>query len=65
MGRRHVSYGTEDAHYDIVGTALLWTLEQGLKEAFTDQVRAAWAALYSEVSNPMRRAANELLKQAA
>ncbi len=65
MGRRHVGYGAEDAHYDIVGSVLLWTLEEGLQGAFTEEVRSAWSELYGQVSGPMRRAANELLKQAA
>ena len=30
MGRRHAQYGVTDGHYDSVGAALLWTLEQGL-----------------------------------
>ncbi len=30
LARRHVAYGVEPAHYDVVGAALLWTLEQGL-----------------------------------
>ena len=30
LGRRHAGYGVKDAHYDFVGVALLWTLEQGL-----------------------------------
>src|SRR3954447_14981618 len=29
LGRRHLAYGVTDAHYDAVGAALLWTLEQG------------------------------------
>ena len=35
LGARHVAYGVEDAHYATVGKALLWTLEQGLGDAFT------------------------------
>jgi hemoglobin-like flavoprotein len=27
LGRRHVDYGVRDHHYDLVGAALLWTLE--------------------------------------
>ena len=27
LGRRHVNYGVEDRHYETVGEALLWTLE--------------------------------------
>ena len=34
LGRRHVKYGVTDEHYTTVGTALLWTLEQGLGPAF-------------------------------
>ena len=35
LGARHVRYGVVPAHFDLVGGALLWTLEQGLGEAFT------------------------------
>ena len=34
LGRRHATYGVRDAHYDSVGTALLWTLQQGLGAAW-------------------------------
>ncbi len=30
LGRRHAGYGVQQSHYDTVGTALVWTLEQGL-----------------------------------
>src|SRR5688572_29253509 len=43
LGARHVRYGVQDEHYQIVGEALLWTLEQGLGDAFTDEVKEAWA----------------------
>lgn len=39
MAKRHVGYGVQPAHYDTVGAALLWTLEQGLGSAFTDDTR--------------------------
>ena len=57
LGRRHVAYGVEDHHYDSVGAALLWTLEQGLGVGFTDEVREAWAAAYAHVAGTMRNAA--------
>jgi nitric oxide dioxygenase len=57
LARRHVGYGVKDEHYDKVGEALLWTLEKGLGDAFTAQVRDAWAALYVAVSQVMRSAA--------
>jgi hemoglobin-like flavoprotein len=45
-----------DSQYDSVGTALLWTLEQGLGEAFTPEVRDAWTEAYLYVSSIARRA---------
>ena len=30
LGRRHAGYGVAAKHYEPVGAALLWTLEQGL-----------------------------------
>jgi hemoglobin-like flavoprotein len=57
LARRHVGYGVKDEHYDKVGEALLWTLEKGLGEAFTAQVRDAWTALYVAVAKIMRDAA--------
>jgi hemoglobin-like flavoprotein len=57
LARRHVGYGVKDEHYDKVGEALLWTLEKGLGDAFTAQVRDAWTALYVAVAQIMRAAA--------
>jgi hemoglobin-like flavoprotein len=57
LGRRHAGYGVREAHYDTVGAALLWTLEQGLGEAFTPQVREAWTAAYGTLASVMIEAA--------
>ena len=57
LARRHVAYGVKDEHYDQVGAALLWTLEQGLGSAFTPQAKEAWAALYGTAAKVMRDAA--------
>lgn len=65
LGRRHVRYGVEDRHYDSVGAALIWTLEQGLGCAFTEDVRAAWVAAYDHVSTTMRLAARDAVQSAA
>ncbi len=53
LGERHAGYGVKDEHYAKVGEALLWTLEQGLGQAFTPQVREAWAALYGTAAKVM------------
>jgi hemoglobin-like flavoprotein len=58
LGRRHRGYGVTDAHFATVGQALLWTLEQGLGEAFTADVRDAWAQAFTLVSGTMKDAAH-------
>jgi hemoglobin-like flavoprotein len=57
LGRRHVNYGVVDSHYDTVGAALLWTLKQGLGEAFTPQVEQAWAEVYQTLASTMKTVA--------
>jgi nitric oxide dioxygenase len=57
LARRHVNYGVRDEHYDKVGEALLWTLEHGLGDAFTPEVKKAWADLYAHVAATMKAAA--------
>ena len=57
LALRHVAYGVRDEHYDKVGEALIWTLEKGLGDAFTRDVREAWTALYGKISQIMRKAA--------
>jgi hemoglobin-like flavoprotein len=56
LGRRHISYGVREHHYETVGEALLWTLEQGLGAGFTPEVREAWTALYKFLADTMRNA---------
>jgi nitric oxide dioxygenase len=57
MARRHVQYGVQERHYDVVGTALIWTLEQGLGADFTPAMREAWMAAYGALAGAMKRAA--------
>jgi len=61
LGVRHVAYGVNDAHYDTVGTALLWTLGQGLGDAFTPDVETAWATVYGLLAGTMKSAAAEAI----
>jgi len=57
LGRRHALYGVTDDHYATVGSALLWTLEQGLGDKFTPPVQEAWAAAYGMLASVMQEAA--------
>jgi hemoglobin-like flavoprotein len=65
LGRRHAGYGVKDAHYDSVGVALLWTLEQGLGAAWTPEAAAAWKEVYGLLSSIMRNAQQEASAKAA
>ena len=53
LGSRHVRYGVRPEHFEIGGAALLWTLEQGLGEAFTPDVREAWVEAWEIVAGAM------------
>ena len=57
LGRRHANYGVTERHYDTVGAALLWTLEKGLGDAFTDDARKAWGEAYGLLASTMKQAA--------
>lgn len=62
LGRRHVGYGVLRKHYVTVGSALIWTLEQGMGRDFTAEVRDAWCAAYELLAGVMQHgaaAANE------
>jgi nitric oxide dioxygenase len=50
---RHVNYGARTEHYPVVGSALLWTLEKGLGDAWTPEVADAWTAAYGTLSGYM------------
>jgi hemoglobin-like flavoprotein len=60
LGARHAAYGATAAHYEIVGEALLWTLERGLGEAFTPEVRRAWTNVYRVLATTMQAGAAEV-----
>ena len=65
MGRRHAGYGVKDEHYATVGSALLWTLEKGLGDAFTPDVKEAWATVYGVLATTMQKASAQPTATAA
>jgi hemoglobin-like flavoprotein len=65
LGARHVDYGVKDEDYDTVGAAFIYTLEQGLGDAFTDEVRGAWLKVYTLLADTMKGAAKEKTKGGA
>jgi len=53
LAKRHVGYGVKPEHYGSVGSALLWTLERSLSDAWTRELASAWAAAYGTLSGFM------------
>ena len=54
LGRRHRElYHVPDEAYDTVREVLVWTLDYGLGEAFSDEARAAWKRVYDLVATTM------------
>ena len=58
LGERHKDYGVKPEDYDAVAQALLWTLAQGLGEAFDADTESAWTEAYTLLASTMIDAAN-------
>ena len=59
VARRHVDYGVNAEHYDMVGTALLWTLQKALGKDWTEELKTAWVNCYTELAGTMITAASK------
>lgn len=59
MGAEHLGYGVKERDYNVVGASLLWTLEKGLGDEFTDEVKNAWGAVYEVLAAVMKEGAAE------
>ena len=58
MGRRH-------EHYGPVGAALLWTLQTGLEDDWSDEASQAWALAYQLLADTMMAGARASTRSAA
>lgn len=58
-GRQHVDWGVKDSQYDTVGAAFLDTLEKGLGDDFTPDVKKAWTNVYGVLASTMISGAQE------
>lgn len=63
LGRRHVYYGVEPAHYRPVGEALVWAVERVLGDDFTPAAKDAWVSAYKTLTKVMTDAAAEVAPQ--
>ena len=53
LGAKHRGYGVGPEDYSKVADAFLWTLDQGLGDAFTEEVKDAWVVTYTAVAGVM------------
>ncbi len=65
LGLKHAGYGIEQAHYDVVGQALLDTLSLGLGDSFTPDTKAAWEGVWGMVAGTMQSVAAEAIAVAS
>ncbi len=59
LAKRHVGYGTTPKHYDEVGSALLWTLQQALRDEWNEELEEARKACYGHLAGVMISATKE------
>jgi hemoglobin-like flavoprotein len=55
LGRRHHRYGVEEAHFPVVGSALITALRTALAAAMTADVEAAWERTYGTLQWTMQQ----------
>ena len=65
LGYHHVFYGVKDCHYSQVGASLLWTLDAGLGEEWSDEAAMAWAIAYQMIADVMVEGARQHVRSAA
>ncbi len=53
LGVRHLDYGAKEEHYPAVGQSLLKSLATVAGDAWTEELNAAWAEAYGEISKIM------------
>ena len=57
LGRMHVAYGAEAAHYDAVGECLLEALEKTAGPLWNDELKTAWGDAYGAIAGLMKKGA--------
>ena len=59
VAKRHVDYGVKTEYYNMVGAALLWTLQKALGKDWTEELKTAWINCYNVLSGTMITAASK------
>ncbi|MDB9787119.1 globin domain-containing protein [Bacteriovoracaceae bacterium] len=63
MGQRHVSYGTQEEHYEWVGKSLLKTFAEFLGDGWTKEVESEWINAFDIISTAMLEGAKAALPE--
>lgn len=53
LGKRHLDYGAELAHYEVVGQVLIETVQRILGVEMTNEQRLAWVQVYNQLVGVM------------
>ncbi|GAB4092136.1 globin family protein [Flaviaesturariibacter terrae] len=56
LAQRHLHNGARPEHYNVLGSALIWALEQSLGDALTEELEEAWIATYKVLAGAMMEA---------
>ena len=57
LGKAHVTYGAEAAHYDAVGECLIHALAVTAGQLWNDELAVAWSEVYTNAAGIMKRSA--------
>ncbi len=57
MGKRHLIYRVQVAHYETIGSALIWAINNGLKDSFSKEEKEVWVIAYGLIATTMKKAA--------
>lgn len=60
LGLRHRNYNVKPEYYTDVGVALLWTLQQVLRDQWNEEIKSAWQAVYNHLSSIMIAAQDKI-----
>lgn len=65
LGKHHVDYGAEPAHYDVVAEVLVATMAEVAGDAWTDELQSAWTAALTAIKGLMLTGAETIEAAAA
>jgi hypothetical protein len=59
LGAKHLDYGVLEGDYDIIGDALMMTLQGHLPEEWNDQLERSWRLVYNFMASTMKKGSQQ------